>query len=155
MKITHLILAIILLLFLLVFTSGASADLDFANANLVRTVEADYISDMKEAKKTGKVWIVKIGAEWCGPCRALDKDIQKYFKDSVIYTKVESSSSLAKKISKEYQKIGEKPVSGIPDWVVLVLNKNGKYSYRKRITPGYRGITQLRSEISKAKNNRK
>ena len=73
----------------------------------------------------------------------------------MIYTKVESSSSLAKKISKEYQKIGEKPVSGIPDWVVLVLNKNGKYSYRKRITPGYRGITQLRSEISKAKNNRK
>ncbi len=151
MKFTHLILAIILLLFLLVFTTGAKADLDFANANLVRTVESDYISDMREAKKTGKVWIVKIGAEWCGPCRALDRDIEKYFKDSIIYTKVESSSSLAKKISKEYQKIGEKPVSGIPDWVVLTLNKEGKYTYRKRMAPGYKGITQLRSEISKVK----
>lgn len=151
MKISHLILAIILLLFLLVFTTGAKADLDFANSNLVVSVESDYIKDMKEARNTGKVWIVKIGAEWCGPCRALDKDIEKYFKDSVIYTKVESSSSLAKKISKEYQKLGEKSVSGIPDWVVLVLNKDGKYSYRKRIKPGYKGITQLRSEISKAK----
>lgn len=151
MKISHLILAIILLLFLLVFTTGAKADLDFANSNLVVSVESDYIKDMKEARNTGKVWIVKIGAEWCGPCRALDRDIEKYFKDSVIYTKVESSSSLAKKISKEYQKLGEKSVSGIPDWVILVLNKDGKYSYRKRIKPGYKGITQLRSEISKAK----
>lgn len=151
MKISHLILAVILLLFLLVFTTGANADLDFANSNLVSSVESDYINDMKKAKDTGKVWIVKIGAEWCGPCRALDRDIQKYFKDSVIYTKVESSSSLSKKISKEYQKLGEKPVSGIPDWVILTLNKEGKYTYRKRITPGYKGISQLRSEISKAK----
>jgi len=151
MKISHLILAIILLLFLLVFTTGAKADLDFANSNLVVSVESDYMQDMKKARDTGKVWIVKIGAEWCGPCRALDRDIEKYFKDKVIYTKVESSSSLAKKISKEYQKLGEKPVSGIPDWVILTLNKEGKYTYRKRITPGYKGISQLRSEISKAK----
>ena len=151
MKISHLILAIILLLFLLVFTTGAKADVDFAHSNLVVSIEADYIQDMKKARDTGKVWIVKIGAEWCGPCRALDRDIEKYFKDKVIYTKVESSSSLAKKISKEYQKLGEKPVSGIPDWVILTLNKEGKYTYRKRITPGYKGISQLRSEISKAK----
>ena len=155
MKFTHLLLAIILLLFILVFTTGASSDLDFANANLVRTVESDYLRDMKEAKKTNKIWIVKVGAEWCPPCKALDRDIEKYYKDTVIYTKVESSSSLAKKLSKEYVKLGEKIVSGIPDWAILVLNKEGKYSYRKRMEPVYKGISQLRSEISKAKNNRK
>ena len=33
-----------------------------------------------EIKKNNNIFIIKLGAEWCGPCKAIEPLVDKYFK---------------------------------------------------------------------------
>ena len=39
--------------------------------------------------------IVKIGAEWCGPCRALDKQLENFNRCEVVRYDVDENESIA------------------------------------------------------------
>jgi thiol:disulfide interchange protein len=92
---------------------------------------------LKEAKRTGKPIFIDFYADWCGPCKMLDK---AYFKPAL---KQESSRWIMVKIDADKDKaaVNKYDVSGLP--TMLFLDSNGKIKARKT---GFKVEGQVTSE---------
>lgn len=85
---------------------------------------------------SAKLSIVKFGAEWCMPCKVMDKYFDKVvnsFNGEVEYEKVDTAE--------EPQKAVDAKINAIP---VLVFNKDGKEIHR---VVGLLSETKLQEKI--------
>lgn len=100
-----------------------SADYDENDRDAILVTELQQIDD---ALVTGPV-LLKIGADWCPPCRQLDPVIDELARDydgqiSVMYIDSELTPGLAGKFS----------VYSIPDTTVLLSGEDSNYLFMRR-----------------------
>lgn len=100
--------------------SQAIAQLE-TNLNSGGTSQGSELAKLaQEMKNNDKAFLVKSGAEWCGPCNAWDVSDKSSIKDKYGYMKIESSSALAKELR---QKTGNN--GGIPAFYRVSRDKDG------------------------------
>jgi len=91
----------------------------FSNLSIIAQ---DYFIDNFEqakdkAKKQNKRIFVVFSASWCGPCKAMDKDI---FQDKEVISYIDSNFVLIKLMSKNNKKLFRKfKINSIPSFVIM------------------------------------
>ena len=92
--------------------------------------------DIKKKKNMRKV--IKIGAEWCGPCRALDKQLETFKGCEVIKYDVDENESIAE----EYN------IRSVP--VTILLDDMGNEIKR---WIGLFNVNEINDELERLKEN--
>lgn len=82
--------------------------------------------------------IIKIGAEWCGPCRSLDKQLENFNKCEVTKYDVDENENIAD----EYN------IRNIPVTILLDDNDNEVKRW-----VGLFNVNEIEQEIQKMKTN--
>ena len=88
-----------------------------------------YAEDIKNAKETEKITVVMVTESWCGPCGQLKSKLSKV--NGIIVSKIGLKHAQVSKLNAYYKSKGLKPISGIPDWVVIKY-KDGKLVHISR-----------------------
>ena len=84
----------------------------------------DLKATIEESKKSNKLIFIDFYADWCGPCRLMDKyvfaneDVANCFNETFINVKVDSDKSLGKVLGYKYQ------IPAIPAYIILDHKKN-------------------------------
>lgn len=99
---------------------------------------------MKQAKDADKVLVVKFTAEWCGPCKMMDRTtwrderIEKWVKDNAVAIQVD--------VDKDRNVAEQNNISAMP---TMIAFRKGEMVER---TVGYRSADQLLPWLERAKN---
>lgn len=125
----------------------AVASADSASGGMLDSVMAQFRgltdsfassgSKEEEAPMSQDLTLMKFGANWCGPCRMMDKELETYDRIAVKKIDVDENPGLAR----QYK------VSGIPK---LVLVKNGRVLSERE---GYHTSDQLDEWITEVNGN--
>lgn len=99
---------------------------------------------MKQAKDADKVLVVKFTAEWCGPCKMMDRTtwrderVEKWVKDNAVAIQVD--------VDKDRKVAEQNNISAMP---TMIAFRKGEMVER---TVGYRTADQLLPWLERAKN---
>lgn len=121
---TKIIVSLIFLITASLLTAGCVEENE--NSPIIEdstVVEVTDLDQINEALQEGPVFL-KLGAEWCGPCKAMkpimaEMSIKYEGRATVMSIDVDNSRHLASYFG----------VSGIPDSCVIVGLEDGKYLY--------------------------